>query len=126
MVKGSTGLSISLRKGKLAFLKPYLPQLNGICKKYGVEKMYALGSIVSGTFDPKKSDIDFLVRFKKNEKVGMELLTMQIELEKLFERKVDLLRERPFANEYFVQSLDETKTLVYATCNVHEIRYPFK
>jgi uncharacterized protein len=106
--------TINFGKGKLAILKPYAPSLKEVCKKYGVEKLYVFGSLVSGEFDEKTSDIDFLVKFKEDEKVGISLLTMMIELEKLLGRKVDLIRERPFENEYFARSVEATKTLVYA------------
>ncbi|TAK42193.1 MAG: DNA polymerase subunit beta [Saprospiraceae bacterium] len=102
-----------LNKGKLAFLKPYLPALEAICKKYGVGKLYVFGSLARGDFDEKKSDIDFLVKFKENENDGMELISMLIELENLLHRKVDLVRERPFVNEYFARSVEKTKTLFY-------------
>jgi len=106
--------TINFEIGKLAFLKPHTPSLKEVCKKYGVEKLYVFGSLVSGEFDEKVSDVDFLVKFKQGEKVGLSLLSMMIDLEKLLNRKVDLIRERPFENEYFARSVEETKTLVYA------------
>ncbi len=101
-------------KGKLVFLKPYLPALKMVCEKYGVEKLYVFGSLTTGDFDDKDSDIDFLVKFKQDEQVGLPLLTMMIDLEKLLHRKVDLIRERPFENEYFARSVEKTKKLIYA------------
>lgn len=106
--------NINFSKGKLVFLKPYLPALKRVCKKYGVEKFYVFGSLTTGDFDEMESDIDFLVKFKQDEKIGLSLLSMMIDLEKLLDRKVDLIRERPFENEYFARSVEETKTLVYA------------
>jgi hypothetical protein len=105
---------ISFSKGKLGFLKPFAPSIQRMCEKYDVDKLYVFGSLVTGDFDDEKSDIDFLVKFKKNEKVGLSLLSMIIDLEKLLGRKVDLIRERPFENEYFARSVEQTKTLVYA------------
>lgn len=110
----TTANTINFEIGKLAFLKPHAPSLKEVCNKYGVEKLYVFGSLVSGEFDEKVSDVDFLVKFKQGEKVGLSLLSMMIDLEKLLNRKVDLIRERPFENEYFARSVEETKTLVYA------------
>jgi predicted nucleotidyltransferase len=104
----------NLSKGKLLYLEPYLPRLIDLCEKYSVEKLYAFGSLVYGDFDEEKSDLDFLVKFKENDKVGMELIDMLIDLEKLFNKKVDLLRERPFQNEYFARSIENSKALLYA------------
>ncbi len=107
-------ITFDLDKDKLAYLKPYLPKLYELCEKYRVEKLYAFGSLVYGNFDEERSDLDFLVCFKENGKVGMELIDMLIDLEKLFNRKVDLLRERPFKNEYFARSIENSKALLYA------------
>jgi uncharacterized protein len=106
--------TIQLNKGKLSLLKPHLQALGQVCKKYGVEKLYVFGSLATLQFDEKTSDVDFLVSFKSNERIGMNLLSMLIDLETLLGRKVDLIRERRFENEYFAQSVEATKTLVYA------------
>lgn len=106
--------NIDLDKGQLALLKPYMPSLDALCKKYGVDKLYVFGSLVTGEFDMEKSDVDFLVRFHHDEKVGMPFLSLLIELETLLNRRIDLIRERPFENEYFARSVAATKTLVYA------------
>lgn len=106
--------SVNLSKGKLVLLKPYLPAIKQLCQKYGVENLYVFGSLTTESFDEKTSDIDFLVKFKVNEKIAMKLLSMLIDLENLLERKIDLLRERPFVNEYFAHAVEDTKTLVYA------------
>jgi hypothetical protein len=105
---------ISFNQGKLVSLKPYSAALNEVCKKYGVEKLYVFGSILSDHFDENESDVDFLVKFKQDEKMGLSLLSMMLDLETLLHRKVDLIRERPFENEYFARSVEATKTLVYA------------
>lgn len=108
------GHTIDFEKGQLAYLKPFASSLEAVCRKYGVEKLYVFGSLISGEFDPQKSDVDLLVRFKQDEKIGISLLSMIIELEELLNLKVDLIRERPFENEYFARSLEATKTLIYA------------
>jgi predicted nucleotidyltransferase len=114
MSTNSKNITFDLSKGKLIYLEPYLPQLVELCEKFSVEKLYAFGSLVYGDFDEEKSDLDFLVRFKENNKVGIELIQMLMDLEKLFNRKVDLLRERPFKNEYFARSVENSKALLYA------------
>ncbi|MBX2929648.1 MAG: nucleotidyltransferase domain-containing protein [Saprospiraceae bacterium] len=106
--------NIDFDSGQLSYLKPFALSLKAVCKKYGVEKLYVFGSLATGEFDLEKSDVDFLVRFKQDEKVGISFLSMMIELEKLLNRKVDLIRERPFENEYFARSVAATKTLIYA------------
>lgn len=114
MMPQNTGQSIDFTKGQLSYLKPHLSSLDAVCKKYDVEKLYVFGSLVTGDFDPEKSDVDFLVRFRHDEKVGIAFLSMMIEMEALLNRKIDLIRERPFENEYFARSVAATKTLLYA------------
>lgn len=88
-----------------------------LCEKYDVDLLYVFGSAVDGTFNLKESDLDFLVTF--NEKLspkeqGANMLAMMDELEHLFKRKVDLLRDRPFKNPYFAKAVHSNKTLLYA------------
>ena len=83
-------------------LHPYMAQrmdqLHELCRKYRVSRLYAFGSIVSGTFDVKTSDIDLqvvLLPIKDPVSKGLTLLELWDELEKLFEKKVDLLTDQP-------------------------------
>jgi len=101
-------------------LHPYMAQKMGplyeLCRKYRVSRLYAFGSIVSGAFDVKTSDIDLqvvLLPIKDPVSKGLTLLELWDELEKLFERKVDLLTDQPIKNPFFRKALEETKILVY-------------
>ncbi len=84
---------------------------------YGVEKLYAFGSVTGKHFDPLHSDLDFLVQFKNGlspKQMGANMLALMDELEILFSRKVDLLRDRPFVNPYFAKAVHASKMLLYA------------
>ena len=92
-------------------------ELAQLCQKYEVENMYAFGSVTSKHFHEKDSDLDFLVRFKKGippKQMGANMLALIYELEDLYDRKVDLLRDRPFVNPYFAKNVHASKTLLYA------------
>jgi uncharacterized protein len=98
------------------YLAKRTDQLNELCQRYGVSRLYAFGSIVSGTFDVKISDIDLQVELLPIEDPvakGLTLLEFWDELENLFERKVDLLTDQPIKNPFFRKALEETKILVY-------------
>lgn len=91
-------------------------ELNELCKNYKVQSLYAFGSVLRQDFDAK-SDIDFLVNFQK-----MELLEYSdnyfdflFALEKIFNRKIDLITEKSLKNPYFIKKLNKTKQLVYET-----------
>lgn len=93
-----------------------MKELEQLCQKYQVERLYVFGSVTDNTFDSNSSDIDFLVSFQTGLsplQMGANMLAIMEELEALFSRKVDLLRERPSANPYFAKALNESKTLVY-------------
>jgi predicted nucleotidyltransferase len=98
-------------------IKPFEKDLAIILQKYLLAKLFVFGSILTEKFDNLKSDIDFLVEFDetnlKPEDIGDLCLNLSNDLEQLFKRKVDVLRNRPFRNYYFEQSLNRTKLLIY-------------
>jgi hypothetical protein len=63
-----------------------------------------------------KSDIDILILFKdlSIEKYTNNYFELHYKLEELFNRKIDLLTENSLSNPYFIESIEETKQLLYA------------
>lgn len=99
-----------------AILKKKEKELKALCQKYQVERLYAFGSVTSDQFDPDRSDLDFIVAFQQGLDpitMGGYLWDMQLDLEAMFNRKIDLLRERPFRNPYFAKAVEESKRLLY-------------
>ncbi len=71
-----------------------LPQIAEICRRHGVRELLLFGSALGPNFRPG-SDIDFLVDFLPGKKIGLfEYAGMQMELESLLQRKVDLVSKR--------------------------------
>lgn len=89
--------------------------LKALCITYDVKNMYVFGSACTDKFNAE-SDIDILIAFKELsiEKYTDNYFALHEELEKLFNRKVDLVTENSLSNPYFIQSVDETKLLLYA------------
>ena len=87
------------------------------CHRLNVRSLEVFGSAADGTFDPEKSDIDFLVEFGDHE--HLDLAERYFDLEKnlmaLFGRKVDLVIARPFENPFFRANVEASKEPVYAT-----------
>jgi predicted nucleotidyltransferase len=79
-----------------------------------VDKLYLFGSIVGKNFN-ENSDIDFVVRFKNIEllKYSDNYFDLKFSLEDLLKRTVDLLEEQSLKNPYFLESLNESKRLIY-------------
>lgn len=99
------------------FVTRFSSELEHLCKKYQIKKMYVFGSATTNVFNATTSDIDFLVDFNDNlrpEEVGRHLLKMQVELEDLFQCRIDLLINRPFRNPYFNQAIEASKQVLYA------------
>jgi len=96
-------------------LKNKLDDLKSICTAFGVTRLYAFGSAISGKFTPK-SDIDFLISFDDKltpEEYANNYLALHYQLRDLFKRDVDIVTERSLKNPYFIQKLNESKTLIY-------------
>ncbi len=98
-----------------SIIKEHNTSLIALCKKYGVERLYVFGSVAKGKFNPDTSDIDFIVELEELSPLekGERLLSLWSELESLFQRKVDLLTDKPIVNPYFRKSVEKSKSLIY-------------
>jgi uncharacterized protein len=62
-----------------------------ICRRHGVKKLAVFGSALREDFRAD-SDVDLLVEFLPDNRMGLfEFIEMQMELEDLLQRKVDLV-----------------------------------
>jgi predicted nucleotidyltransferase len=68
-------------------------RLDDLCRTYDVRRLDLIGSAIRGDFDPEKSDLDFVVEFNNFtvENAADRFLGLLVDLEDLFERKVDLV-----------------------------------
>lgn len=66
------------------------PKILKILKRYGVKKAGIFGSYARGE-QKKNSDIDLLVEINKKNFSLLDLIELEMELEKILKRKVDLL-----------------------------------
>ena len=96
-------------------IKDNIDALKELCKSYDVKKLYIFGSACTNQFKDD-SDIDILISFKdiSIEKYTDNYFELHYKLEELFNRKVDLLTENSLSNPYFIESVEETRHLVYA------------
>jgi len=91
-------------------------ELAEICCRFDVARLDVFGSAVTGEFDEKCSDLDFLVEF------GAALrgprfdafFGLQRALAELFGRSIDLVEAGASRNPYFIRRLNETRRVVYA------------
>jgi len=85
-----------------------------ICKVHKVKELYLFGSAVTGNFTDK-SDLDVLVEINEPDPLirGELLLSLWNELELCSGRKVDTLTPSSLRNRYLIESINNTKRLLY-------------
>src|SRR6266508_5768547 len=96
-------------------LQQNLSTLTRICERRGVKRLDLFGSASRADFDPSTSDYDFLVEFKTLSpgEHASAFFGLQEDLEKLFERPVDLVEVKPIRNPYFRQEVEATRVPLY-------------
>lgn len=95
-------------------------ELGALCRRYGVARLYVFGSGAGDRFDPERSDLDFLVRMGGREPSGTyadRVLEFADALERLFQRRVDLVTEESIRNPYFRREVESTRQLLYEEPN---------
>ncbi len=96
-------------------LKDKLSDLKNLCVFLKIKKLYVFGSVVSDRF-MRDSDIDFLISFSENltiEEYTENYFTLHYKLRELFNREIDIVTEKTLSNPYLIESIDETKQLIY-------------
>lgn len=91
--------------------------LKVLCSKYAVRRLKLFGSAVGETFDPQRSDLDFLVEFDGppvDMRLGTQFFGFLDELQALFERRIDLLEEGAIENSHLRKSAQESAVTLYA------------
>jgi len=86
-----------------------------LCDKYAVENVYVFGSVLTDRFNDE-SDVDFLINFSSNlsiEQYTENYFNLHIDLQEVFNQKIDLITEKSLKNPYLIQSINSTKELIY-------------
>jgi predicted nucleotidyltransferase len=91
-------------------------ELERLCRRYHVQRLDLFGSAAAGTYRPGKSDLDFLVEFEPlppgaYADTYFGLLEALVEL---FKHRVDLVVASAIRNPYFRESVERTRSLLYA------------
>ena len=101
---------------KISPVEAHSAELKELCLTYGVSRLELFGSAVTGQFREGESDLDFVVEFLPAAIADYadNYFGLLEGLEGLFAQPVDLVVERAIKNPYFRQSIEETKSLIYA------------
>jgi predicted nucleotidyltransferase len=91
-------------------------ELAEMCRRYHVRSLSLFGSATRADFDSERSDFDFLVDFEDlpSGQYADAYFGLLDALEQLLGRPVDLVVSSAIKNPYFRESVEETRTLLYA------------
>jgi predicted nucleotidyltransferase len=101
----------------LALIESKRDELAALCGRHQVRRLEVFGSGATETaFDPRRSDLDFLVEFKdlgpgQHADAYFGLLEG---LQALFNRPVDLVIAKAIRNRYFLEAIQRSRTVLYA------------
>jgi len=100
----------------ISLIEEHRAELQALCREHRVKTLEVFGSATDETFDPARSDLDFLVEFLPE--AGCRLFHGYFELkenlELLFKRKVDLLMPGAVRNPYLKKAINQQRKVLYA------------
>lgn len=98
----------------MTLVQQHIDQIRELCKVHHVKSLFAFGSVVSGRMT-KDSDIDLVVDIDRKDPLEYtdDYFALKFQLERVFERPVDLLEAKSIRNPFLKKQIDATKTLVY-------------
>jgi hypothetical protein len=97
-------------------VEQYRTQLEALCRRYRVRRLELFGSAAKVEAQGEQSDLDFLVEFDSFPAGGYAdaYFGLLESLESLYGKPVDLVVASAIRNPFFLQSVEQTKTLLYA------------
>lgn len=95
-------------------LSNHIDQIRKICASNNVKTLFAFGSIITEEFPPD-SDIDLVVEIDENDPVSYsdDYFNVKFGLEKILDRRIDLLELKAIKNPYLKKQIEKSKVLVY-------------
>jgi predicted nucleotidyltransferase len=98
------------------YIVQHRSEIADLCRCYRVRRLELFGSATGDSFDPKRSDVDFLVEFEPlaDGEHADAYFGLKESLAVLFARPVDLVMTSAIRNRYFLEAIKPTRTLLYA------------
>ena len=97
----------------ISAIENHREEIAALCEEYGIKKLEVFGSVVTGEFDPERSDVDFLVEYSEDFDYD-RYFDLKEALEVLLGREVQLVSRKYLRNPYFIHAIETTKTPLYA------------
>ncbi len=95
-----------------------MDKIKTLCLMHNVKALFAFGSVCTDNFNDH-SDIDLLISFNPMDygDYADTYFILADKFEILFNRPVDLVTDKSLSNPYFIDSVNQTKTLPYESAN---------
>jgi hypothetical protein len=92
----------------------HLDEIKQLCSGNKVKSLFVFGSVIIDKFN-QDSDIDLIVDSDEIDPLNYSdhYFNLKFELEKMLDRKIDLLEQRAICNQYLKEQIEKTKVLVY-------------
>ena len=89
--------------------------LADLCRRYRIHRLRLFGSAATGTFAPEASDLDFVAEFADTQSPDYADCYFDFAevLERLFNRRVDVITPRSIRNPYFRTQVERTAQVIY-------------
>jgi len=90
-------------------------ELAALCQRFKVRRLELFGSGATDRFDPRRSDLDFLVEFQRLRagERGSSYFGLLAALRSLLGRPVDLVEPEAVSNPYFMKGIQQSRMLLY-------------
>ncbi|PKL47945.1 MAG: hypothetical protein CVV42_11675 [Candidatus Riflebacteria bacterium HGW-Riflebacteria-2] len=90
-------------------------EIRALCEQLSVARLDLFGSAMTDEFNDE-SDLDFVVDFLPNQSNLLDrFLALQNHLQKIFNRRIDLITRKSIRNPYLKASIERTKKNVFAS-----------
>ncbi len=91
-------------------------EVGALCRRFHVRRLDLFGSAARGTFDPSRSDLDFVVTYEDLPTADFAdvFFGLQEALANLFGKPVDLLTDESIRNPYLRESIENSRMVLYA------------
>lgn len=100
----------------IALIENHRSDIELLCRRFHVARLDVFGSAADDSFDPQRSDIDFLVEFRPLDPAPLAdaYFGLLDALTKLFDLDVDLVTPKSIRNPYFLKGVNKTRRPLYA------------
>ncbi|MDR0327993.1 MAG: nucleotidyltransferase domain-containing protein [Planctomycetaceae bacterium] len=99
-----------------AILTRHTEEVRCLCEKFRVRRLSAFGSACTENFT-ENSDIDLIYLFDSERLPLIEyadnFFDFRESLQKLFQRRIDLVPEKTLLNPFFIEEIKKTQVLIY-------------